>query len=78
MQLLAGFEVPTQVMGDFVQNITGRGMTASVTGTKYPEIQVVTVPYEKEEEDEINELNDYLGELISSLDEEDEEESEEQ
>lgn len=77
MQRVVNYVVPSPVLGDFVQEVTERGMIANVAATEDRDFQLVSVPYAKEDEDEVNELDEYLKDLISDLDKEEEEEEEE-
>lgn len=78
MEKIVRFEVPSEVLGDFVQDIADRKKTATVSATKHEEEYYVSVPYEKDEEDEINELSEYLDNLISDAESEEEEEEEDE
>lgn len=79
MEKYVKFEVPAEVLGDFVQEVSSRGMSATTSGTNRRGEHIVTVPYEKDEEDQVDELKEYLDDLISEASEdEDEDEDEEE
>jgi len=77
MEKFAKFEVPAEVLGDFVSEVSSKGFAATTSGVTRRGDHIVTVPYEKDREDEIDELKEYLDDLISDYEGEDEEEEEE-
>ncbi|MEO5644997.1 MAG: hypothetical protein ABIQ40_10920 [Bacteroidia bacterium] len=77
MEKYAKFEVPAQVLGDFIQEVSDNGFTSTNSAPNRRGEYVVTVPYDKEQEDEIEELEEYLDDLISDSEEEEEENEEE-
>lgn len=67
------FEVPEEVLTDFLREVSDRDFEAK-TGKpnrngEYP----VTVEYEREDEEEVSELEEVLDELVADLDEDEEE-----
>ena len=77
MEKFAKFEVPGEVLGDFIHEVSSKGFTSQNSGVNRYGEHILTVPYEKEQEDEVDELKEYLDDLISDLEEEEEGEEEE-
>lgn len=77
MEKFAKFEVPSEVLGDFMQEVSSRNLTATMSGKNRRDEHILTVPYERDEEGDIDELNDYLDDLISDTNEEEEEQEDE-
>lgn len=65
METLARFEVPTVVLGNFIEEVADRKMTATLSGKNYRGDNIVFVPYNDEAKEDIMELDEYLHELIS-------------
>ena len=64
MEKFAKFEVPDEVLGDFVREVCNRGLSATTGGRTRRNEVVVTVPYDKDSEDDIDELKQHLEDLI--------------
>ncbi len=77
MEKYVKFEVPAEVLGDFMQEANENGFTATTSGVTKRGEHIITIPYDKEEEDEIDELKEYLDDLISDQQAEEEGEEEE-
>lgn len=78
MEKYAKFEVPEEVLGDFVKEVSNRGLIATTGGRTRRDEIVVTIPYEKDNEDDIDELKQHLDDLIYEEFEADEGEEEEE
>lgn len=78
MEKFAKFEVPSELLGDFVSEVSSRRLAATTSGTTRRGDHIVTVPYEKGGEDDIEELNEYLDDLISDYEQDDDEEDDEE
>lgn len=64
------FEVPAEVLGDFMQEANSNGFTATTSGTTRKGEHIITIPYDKEQEDDIEALQEYLDDLIEDAKEE--------
>lgn len=67
------FEVPTEGMPEFVEDLSSRNLSNSVVGTNEDGDIIIEVFYDKEDEDEINQLENLLEKIIDELDFEDDE-----
>lgn len=67
------FEVPTEGMPEFVEDLSSRNLSNSVLGTNEDGDIIIEVFYDKEDEDEINQLENLLEKIIDELDFEDDE-----
>lgn len=76
MEKYAKFEVPAEVLGDFVQEVSRSGFTSSTTGPNRRDEYIVSVAYDKEQEEEIEELEKYLDDLCADAEAEDDDEDE--
>jgi hypothetical protein len=74
----AQFEVPIEVIGDFVGKMTELELSNSIVDlTEDNEIEI-EVLYEKSESKDVDELEEYLDQLITELEEQENEEEEEE
>lgn len=73
----AQFEVPSQVMAEFADEMANRNLSNKVAGTNEDGEIVVEVEYDRDETDEVDELEEILDKLREGLEEESEEEEEE-
>lgn len=71
MDKYANFDVPPHVLEDFVAEVIANGMTASTGKLKKSGDYVVTVAYDKDQEEDIDTLEEYLDQLIDEADEDD-------
>ena len=73
MDKYANFDVPSYVLEDFVAEVVSNGLTASTGKLKKSGEYVVTVGYDKDQEQEIDTLEEYLDQLIDEADEDEDE-----
>ena len=73
----AEFEVPSEVMAKFADEMSGRGLDNTVTGTTEDGEILVEVIYDKEESESVDELETFLDELREQIEEEDDDDREE-
>lgn len=73
----ADFEVPSEVITDFVQEMEDREIEAVIVGLNEDDELILKVGYERDEADKIDELEEKLEELVDSVYENEEEEDEE-
>jgi hypothetical protein len=76
MKRNAKFDVPEEVLTDFLREVSERDFEAKTGKPNRSGEYPVTVEYEREQEEEVSELEEVLDELISDLDEEEQEEGE--
>ncbi|MBA3971234.1 MAG: hypothetical protein H0X46_03680 [Bacteroidetes bacterium] len=74
----AEFEVPSEVMAEFADEMVNRDLDNKVTGTNEDNEILVEVIYEKEESKSVDELEKILDNLREQMEEEDEEEEEDE
>lgn len=72
----AEFEVPSEVMAEFTDEMVSRDLDNKVTGTNEDNEILVEVIYEKEESKSVDELEKILDNLREQMEEEEEEEDE--
>lgn len=70
----ADFEVPSEVMVDFVREMEEQEMQAEIVGLNDDDEIILKVGYERDEAEKMDALEDRLEELRDTLEEEDEEE----
>jgi hypothetical protein len=73
----ADFEVPNEVITDFVKEMEEREMKALIVGVNDDDELVLKMGYERDEADKVDELEDRLEELVATVYEDEEEEEEE-
>ncbi len=74
----AEFEVPSEVMAEFAEEMASRDLDNKVIGTNEDNEIVVEVNYEREESKSVDELEKILDNLREQMEEEEEEEDEDQ
>jgi hypothetical protein len=74
----ASFEVPAEVIGDFIEKMTELELRNTILGKNEDDEIEVEVHYDKEEASDVDELESYLEELIEQLPDEEEEEDEDE
>ena len=74
----AEFELPSEVMAEFADEMASRDLDNKVVGTNEDNEIVVEVNYEKEESKSVDELEKILDNLREQIEEESEEEEEDQ
>jgi capsular polysaccharide biosynthesis protein len=74
----AEFEVPSEVMAEFADELASRNLTNTVTGTNEEGEVIVEVQYERDEAKEVDQLEEILEKLRYEIEEEEQEESEEE
>lgn len=67
------FTVPTEVIAEFVEEITKRNLSNSLTGTTEDGELIIVVEYDKAESNEVDELEEILGNLSDSIEDDEEE-----
>lgn len=67
------FTVPTEVITEFVEEITKRNLSNSLTGTTEDGELIIVVEYDKAENNEVDELEEILGNLSDSIEDDEEE-----
>jgi capsular polysaccharide biosynthesis protein len=72
----AEFEVPSEVMAEFAEEMASRDLDNKVIGTNDDNEIVVEVNYEREESKSVDELEKILDNLREQIEEEEEEEDE--
>ena len=72
----AEFEVPSEVMAEFAEEMASRYLDNKVIGTNEDNEIVVEVNYEREESKSVDELEKILDNLREQIEEEEEEEDE--
>jgi hypothetical protein len=65
------FEVPQDVIVDFVEELSERNLTNTITGVKGEDKIVIEVEYEKEESELVDELEEIFDNLTEEEDDED-------
>lgn len=63
------FEVPAEVIGDFVEKLTDLELNNTIIGLTDNEDLEIEVLYEKDESDEVDHLEHYLEKLVDSIEE---------
>jgi hypothetical protein len=63
MQRKAEFFVPTDLLHEFVEEMTSRNLKATITGTNEDEEVVLEMEYDKEDTSEIDDLETVLTRL---------------
>jgi capsular polysaccharide biosynthesis protein len=74
----AEFEVPSEVMAEFAEEMASRDLDNKVIGTNEDNEIVVEVKYERGESKSVDELEKILDNLREQIEEEEEEEDEDQ
>lgn len=74
----AEFEVPSEVMAEFAEEMASRDLDNKVIGTNEDNEIVVEVNYEREESKSVDELEKILDNLREQMEEEEEEEEEDE
>ncbi|MDP2385644.1 MAG: hypothetical protein Q8M29_04685 [Bacteroidota bacterium] len=74
----AEFEVPSEVMAEFADEMVNRDLDNKVIGTNEDSEILVEVIYEKEESKSVDELEKILDNLREQMEEEEEEEEEDE
>lgn len=64
LELLARFEVPSEVLDSFIKQAVHFDLIPTLTGINHRLDHLVLIPYTKEKEDHFTELNQYLNDLI--------------
>lgn len=73
----AEFEVPSEVMAEFAEEMASRDLDNKVIGTNEDNEIVVEVNYKREESKSVDELEKILDNLREQIEEEEEEEEDE-
>jgi hypothetical protein len=63
MNRKAEFSVPTDLLTEFVEEMTTRSLKATITGTNEEEDVLLELEYEKDETSEVDELEKFLERL---------------
>lgn len=74
----AEFNVPSEVMAEFAQELANKNLSNTVTGTTEESEIIVEVEYDREQSDEVDELEEILEKFREQLEEENEEDEEEE
>ena len=74
----AEFEVPSEVMAQFAQELTDRGLDNTINGTNEDGEVLVEVFYEKEEAKVVDQLEEILDKLREQIEEDEESDEEEE
>lgn len=74
----AEFQVPSEVMAEFTDEMVNRDLDNKVTGTNEDNEILVEVIYEKEESKSVDELEKILDNLREQMEEEEDEEEEDE
>jgi len=61
------FNVPTEVITEFAEELTNRDVSNSIIGTTEDDEIIIEVEYDKNESDAVDELEEILDKLISAL-----------
>jgi len=61
------FNVPTEVITEFAEELTNRDISNSIIGTTEDDEIIIEVSYEKTESEAVDELEEILDKLISAL-----------
>lgn len=72
----ATFEVPSDVITDFAQEMQDREIQAVLVGVNEDDELILKVGYERDQSDKIDELEEKLEELLDTVYESEEEEEE--
>jgi capsular polysaccharide biosynthesis protein len=67
------FNVPTEVITEFVDELTNRNVSNSIIGTTENDEIIIEVEYEKTENEAVNELEEILEKLSAQIEDEEEE-----
>ncbi len=67
------FNVPTEVITEFVDELTNRNVSNSIIGTTEDDEIIIEVEYEKTESDAVDELETILDKLSAQIEDEEEE-----
>ena len=67
------FNVPTEVITEFVDELTNRNVSNSIIGTTENDEIIIEVEYEKTESEAVNELEEILEKLSAQIEDEEEE-----
>ncbi|MFN3343105.1 MAG: hypothetical protein ACK40M_10435 [Flavobacteriales bacterium] len=70
----AEFFVPTEVAGEFAQELVQKNLSNTITGTTEDDELVIEVEYERDGTKEVDELENILEKLIEQIEEEEEDE----
>ncbi len=68
------FNVPTEVIAEFAEELTNREINNSITGTTEDDEIIIEVEYEKTESDAVDELEQILEKLCAQIENEEEDE----
>lgn len=63
MNRKAEFSVPTDLLTEFVEEMTTRSLKATITGTNEEEDVLLELEYEKDETSEVDDLEKFLERL---------------
>jgi capsular polysaccharide biosynthesis protein len=72
----AEFNVPPEVITEFVAEMTNRNLSNCIIGTTEDDEIIIEVEYEKIESDAVDELEEILNKLSADIEQEEEEEEE--
>jgi capsular polysaccharide biosynthesis protein len=67
------FNVPTEVITEFAEELTNRDVSNSIIGTTEDDEIIIEVEYEKSESDAVDELEAILEKLCAEIENEEEE-----
>ena len=67
------FNVPTEVITEFAEELTNRDVSNSIIGTTEDDEIIIEVEYEKSESDSVDELEAILEKLCAEIENEEEE-----
>ena len=67
----AEFNVPSEVMAEFAEELANRNVSNSVTGTNEEGEIIVEVEYDRDETEEVDELEALLEKLCEELEDDD-------
>ncbi len=67
------FNVPTEIITQFIEEMTERNLSNSITGLTEEDEVIIEIEYDKTETDEVDQLDEILEKLCSGIQEEEEE-----
>jgi hypothetical protein len=73
----ANFEVPSDVIADFVREMAESQLQATIVGVNEDDEIIIRVGYERDDAGKVDELEDHLAELVEYVYEEEEEDENE-